>query len=309
MTSTVTPTPVVDRWRPLKTDEPWHLNRRMVVLALCGITALTEVADIAGLVPPIEIAGLNLSMSTLPAMALACACGSRLLGRSSIRRAAVGFWVLAGVLMAVLAVAYARRDDLGTYVALVLAALDEELVYRLAIPAVIAASLRLGNVRPNAARIAGLAGASLMFVCLPGHVEQMESAAGVLPYIAFATLSAFIVYRSGSILPIGHALSNLLTVLMWQDAVPSDTRSMLLASILALLVLAYGRPARITYADDGGLLDTRTGQAVVAIDLRDGHSPLLELEDGRFLPVHTAMVLGVRKRSRWSPRKLVERAS
>jgi hypothetical protein len=134
----------------------------------------------------------------------------------------------------------------------------------------------------------------------------MDSIADVLPYMAFATLSAFIVYRSGSILPmaIGHAISNLLTVLMWQDAVPSDTRSMLLASMLGLLVLAYGRPARITYGDDGGLLDTRTGQAVVAIDLRDGQSPLLELEDGRFLPVHQAMVLGLRKQVRWSPRRL-----
>jgi membrane protease YdiL (CAAX protease family) len=307
VTSTATAPPLVDRWRPLRTDEPWRLNRRKVVLALSGVTALTEVADIAGLVPPIELAGLSLSMSTLPAMALACACGSRLLGRSSIRRAAIGFWVLSAVLLSAMAVAYLRRGDLDLYVALIIAALDEELVYRLAIPAVIAASLRLGKVRPNPARIAGLAGAGLMFVLLPGHLEQMDSLAGALPYVAFATLSALIVYRSGSILPmaIGHAIANLLTVLMWQDAVPSDTRSMLVASMLGLLVLAYGRPARITYADDGGLLDTRTGQAVVAIDLRDGQQPLLELEDGRFLPVHKAMVLGLRKRARWSPRTLM----
>ena len=268
-------------------------SRRTVVLALSGVTALTEAAGIAGIVPHIPIGGINISMSIIPALVLGLACGSRLLGRSSIRRAALGFWITCGILLPALAVAYLQQDRFELYPALILAALNEELVYRLAIPAVIAAALRLGDVRPNAARIAGLAGAGLWFVLLPGHVEQMHDAAGIVPYVSFAALAAFIVYRSGSILPlaIGHAISNLLTVLMWREAVPADARSLALATVLGLLVLAYGRPSRITVGDDGGLVDIHTGLPVAAIDLRDGQPALLELTDGRVLPVHNKLMV------------------
>ena len=268
-------------------------SRRTLVLGLAGITMLVEIADIARLMPPLEIGGLPLSFSLLPAMALALACGSRLLGRSAMRRAAMGFWIFVAVLFPLLAVLFWRSGRLELVPALSFAAFDEELVYRLAIPAVIAAALRLGNVRPNAARIAGLAIAAAWFCMLPGHIDQMTGPTGVLPYLAFAGLAAFIVYRSGSVLPmaIGHALSNLLTVLVFREAMPFDTRSIGLACVLSLLVLAYGRPRRITVGDDGGLVDTKTGLAVAAIDLRDGQPALVELADGRYLPVHADMVL------------------
>lgn len=267
-------------------------SRRNLVLALSGVTAATEVAAIAGWLPDITIGGLPLSMSLIPALVLALACGSRLLGRSGMRRAAAGFWVTVGIFLPVLAIAYARDGRFEIFPALVFAALGEELVYRLAIPAVIAAALRLGRVRPSPARIAGLVGAGIWFVALPGHREQITTPAGITPYIAFAALSAFIVYRSGSVLPmaLGHAISNLLTVLMWREAVPADARSIGLACVLALLVLAYGRPRRIALADDGGLIDTHTGLSVAAIDLRDGQPALVELSDGRILPVHADMV-------------------
>jgi len=268
-------------------------DRRTLVLGLSGITMVVEILSIAGLVPKLWIGGLPLSFSLLPSMALALACGSRLLGRSAVRHAAVGFWVLAGVLLVALSALSLREGRLDLVPALVFAALNEELVYRLAIPAVIAAALRLGNVRPNAARIAGLAAAGLWFCLLPGHLEQVSSPAGFLPYVSFAILSAFIVYRSGSILPmaIGHAIANLLTFLMFGEAVTADARSFGVASVLGLLVLAYGRPRRITIGDEGGLVDTKTGLAVTAIDLRDGQPALVELADGRLLPVHAHMVL------------------
>jgi hypothetical protein len=222
------------------------------------------------------------------------ACGARLLGRSAIRRAAAGFWIASGLLLLVLGGLYVRDGRFGAFFpALVAAALGEELIYRLAIPAVIAAALRAGNVRPTAARVAGLAGAALWFVLLPGHREQITTPAGILPFVAFAGLSAFIVFRSGSVLPlaVGHAISNLLTVLMWREAVPADARSVGLASVLGLLVLAYGQFRPITVGDDGRLLDTRTGLAVVAIDLREGHEATVQLSDGRTLPIHADFAL------------------
>ena len=268
-------------------------NRRTLVLGLSGITMITEVLSLAGLLPPLWIGGIGLSFSLLPAMALGLACGSRLLGRSGVRRAAIVFWAIGGLLMAGITAMYVHLDRLDLVPALVFAALDEELVYRLAIPAVIAAALRLGNVRPNAARITGLVAAAFWFCLLPGHLEQVATPTGFFPYLAFASLSALIVYRSGSILPLAfaHAISNLLTFLMFGAAVTADARGLGLASILCLLVLAYGRPRRITVGDDGGLLDTQTGLAVTAIDLRDGQPALLELADGRYIPVHEQMVV------------------
>lgn len=280
------PQPPATRFERLST-------RRTLVLALAGITTLTEIASFGGLIPTIPMGGLDLSASLIPALLLGLACGSRLLGRSTVRRAAIVFWVVAAVMIPVLAVLYWQTGRLELVPTLILAALDEELVYRLAIPAVIAAALRLGNVRPNAARIAGLVGAAIWFCLLPGHLEQMQGVAGFVPFAAFAGLSAFIVYRSGSILPmaIGHAISNLLAVLVFRNAMPADARSLGLATVLCLLVLAWGRPARLTVGDDGGLVDTQTGLAVAAIDLRDGQPALVELADGRFLPVHSDMVL------------------
>ncbi|HRW38577.1 MAG: CPBP family intramembrane metalloprotease [Acidimicrobiales bacterium] len=282
-------------------------TRRTLVLALAGLTALVELADVMGAVPGIPVGGITLSTSLLPSLALGLACGSRLLGRSTIRRAATWFWLAMAVVLPVLSFLYWREGRLELVPALVLAALNEELVYRLAVPAIIAAALRLGRVRPGPARIAGLVGAGLWFCLLPGHLEQVTSPAGVVPYVAFAALSAFIVYRSGSILPmaLGHAISNLLTVLMWREAVPADVRSIGLACMLGLLVLAYGRPSRITVGDDGGLIDIHTGLEVAAIDLREGQQPLVELADGRLIPVHANMVQPPALPARRSP----ERAS
>ncbi len=268
-------------------------NRRTLVLGLSGITMIVEILGLAHLLPPLWIGGLGLSFSLLPATALALACGSRLLGRSAIRRAAVWFWSITGVLFAAITALCIREGRFDLVPALSAAAFDEELVYRLAIPAVIAAALRLGNVRPNTARIAGLLGAGIGFCLLPGHLDQVTSPVEFIPYVSFAALSGFIVYRSGSILPlaIGHAISNILTFLMFGAAVTADARGLGMASVLCLLVLAYGRPRRITVGDDGGLVDTQTGLAVTAIDLRDGQPALVELADGRYLPVHAGMVL------------------
>lgn len=63
----------------------------------------------------------------------------------------------------------------------------------------------------------------------------------------------------------------------------SSARSAGLASVLVLLVVAYGRPSRLTLGDDGDLVDTRTGLAVSAIDLRDGRPATVELADGTVL--------------------------
>jgi len=262
-------------------------SRRRLVMVMALATTLAEIGSVAGWLPLIPIADLRIPLSFLPALGLAAVCGERLLGRSASRRRAAVYWTAIGSALTVTAAIYLREGHMTLWVGLVGASANEELVYRLAIPAVIAAILRLGRVRLDIARITSLALAGLWFVLLPGHREQMGSVAGALPFVAFAALAAFVVYRSGSILPMaaGHAVSNLLTFLMWRDAATTDARSMGLAFVLCLLVLAYGRPRRITVGDNGGLLDTRTGLEVAVIDLRDGQPASVTLTDGRTILV------------------------
>ncbi|CAN5524191.1 hypothetical protein BH10ACT1_BH10ACT1_07160 [soil metagenome] len=266
-------------------------SRRRLVLLMAAFTTAVEVASIAGAVPDIPFGSLDLPLSIIPALGLAVACGERLLGRSTARRAAIGYWVVIAMVLPVLAVLYVRQGRLPLWTSLIVASVSEELVYRLAIPAVIATLLRIGRVRADWARMASLAFAGLWFVLLPGHREQMHSVASAVPFVAFAALSALIVYRSGSVLPMaaGHAVINLLTVLVWSEAVAADARGMGLACVLGLLVLAYGRPKRITISDDGGLVDTRTGLIVTGIDLRDGHPTSVTLADGTRLRVTGAL--------------------
>lgn len=265
---------------------PPNLRRRLV-LAMAAFTMAIEILAIAGLVPDVRIGSIDLSLSIVPALGLAVACGERLLGRSTWRPAAVFYWVAVAGILPVLAVRYAQTGRLGLWTGLLAASVGEELVYRLAIPAVIALVLRAGKVRPDWARMSGLALAGLWFVLLPGHREQMHSVAAAVPFVAFALLSAVLVYRSGSVLPMaaGHAITNMLTVLVWRESVGADARSMGLACVLGLLVVAYGKPRRLTVTASGGLLDTRTGLDVTLIDLRDDHHASVTLSDGSTLDV------------------------
>lgn len=267
-------------------------TRRRLVLAMAAFTTLIEILHIADLVPSIRLGLLDLPLSIIPALGLAVVCGDRLLGRSTDRRAAIGYWILVAALLPVLLVVFVRQGRGDLWLSLLAASAGEEMVYRLAIPAVIATILRAGNVRADWARIGGLALAGLWFVLLPGHREQMDSVAQALPFVAFAALSAILVYRSGSILPMaaGHAIINMSTILMWNEAVAADERGMALTCVLGGLVVAYGRPKRLTVADDGGLIDTRTGLEVTEIDVRDGHPATITLADGRQLPVTGSLV-------------------
>lgn len=261
--------------------------RRRLVLAMAAFTTAIEILSIADVVPGIRVGALTLPLSVIPALGLAVACGERLLGRSTRRGAALGYWLSIAMILPLLAVLFARSGRIGLWVSLLAASAGEELVYRLAIPAVVAAVLRYGKVRSDWARIGGLALAGLWFVLLPGHREQIDSVTAALPFVAFAILSALLVYRSGSILPMaaGHAVVNMLTILMWNEAVAADARGMGLTCVLGLLVVAYGRPRRLTIADDGGLIDIRTGLGVSEIDLRDGRPASVTLVDGRTLVI------------------------
>ena len=265
-----------------------RIDRRHTVLYLAAFTIAVEILGLAGLIPSPKIGALDLPMSVIPALALGVACGDRLAGRSSSSGRAIVYWAVVVVLLSGLAVEFSRTEQFDLWVSLILAAFGEEMVYRLAIPAVLAATFRWRGMRAGRARIIGFVIAGMWFVSLPGHRAQMVDVGMVLPFVAFATLSAVLVYRSGSILPMAaaHAISNLVTVLAWSGEATNGARSMTLGSILVLLVLAYGRPRRLAVTDHGVLVDTHTGLEVRAVDIDEGHNRAsVTLSDGSTVEV------------------------
>ena len=150
-------------------------SRRRLVLLASALTVLTEISVLLDITPTIPMGGLELSMSVIPALALGAACGDRLVGRASLRRVAAWYWLgSVGFLVALLAV-FAVDGRLELFAAVLAAALGEELVYRLAVPAVVAVLLSYGGLNHRKARLAGLAIAGVWFIALPGHHSQMTS--------------------------------------------------------------------------------------------------------------------------------------
>ena len=130
---------------------------------------------------------------------------------------------------------------------LVLAAFDEEMVYRLAILVVVgAACAKISGhnwrhtedwgVGPG---VIAVFASGFVFALLPGHVAQMSDSLHALPFVALGIVLGYAVLRTGAILPAAlvHALLNLATIAAWQGAISMPLRTALAASALIALLL------------------------------------------------------------------------
>jgi hypothetical protein len=250
-------------------------RRAKAAVALSVTAVAAEIGDLAGWFPSIEVGRIVVSASVVPAALLVLLLGRALLGRSRHEYAAVAYWacVLAAVLAS--AVLYRSLDHASDLPGLLLATADEELVFRLAVPGLVAVLLCLAGVRHNRAWILGFLVSGVWFVTLPGHRGQWNDALSILAFAAFATVMAFVVYRSGSVAAaaLAHLCADLLTILMWNDVVARAQRSAVLGIVLVLLVIAYGEIPR------------RARSRSVVIDLRDGHVPSLQRGDATAVPI------------------------
>jgi membrane protease YdiL (CAAX protease family) len=131
---------------------------------------------------------------------------------------------------------------------LVVAALGEELVYRLAVLVLVGAACAaaLGRNWRNAEDwgvapgLVALLAAGLVFTLLPGHVAQMSDTLHALPFACLGVLLGYAVLRTGALFPavIVHALLNLATIAALEGSVSPTVRSALAAVALVALVLA-----------------------------------------------------------------------
>ncbi len=164
------------------------------------------------------------------------------------RRAWREFLIVGGGVLAYVVAAYAANIA-GTdeAVGLLLAALGEELVYRLAVIILVGAlaARLLGRDWRNAGEwgmapgIIGLLVGSVVFSLLPGHIAQMSDALRALPFASLGFVLGYAVLRTGALIPaaIVHALLNLATLTVFAGDMTVASRNAISTAALFALVI------------------------------------------------------------------------
>jgi membrane protease YdiL (CAAX protease family) len=130
---------------------------------------------------------------------------------------------------------------------LVLAALDEELVYRLAVLILVGATVARFSGRNwrnsedwgVGAGLVAIVASGLVFTVLPGHVAQMSDTLHALPFVCLGMVLGYAMLRTGALLPatVVHALLNLATIAAFSGTISSELRTALAATALVALLL------------------------------------------------------------------------
>lgn len=224
----------------------WPLSAPIVALA-----AVTVVVDVVTAWADVSLGSLG-RVPVSPALplgiALALLIGVRRLGLDPANRRAWREFLLVGtVALASAVVSYAIGIGGGREASgLVVAALGEELVYRLAVIVVVGAVVArlLGQPWRNAEDwglvpgITALLAGGVIFTLLPGHVAQMNGALTALPFASLGVVLGYAVLRTGALLPavVVHAFLNIATIAVIVGEVSAGMRAALALSALVALV-------------------------------------------------------------------------
>ena len=227
------------RWRSWTR---WPLS-----LPIVGLALLTVVIDVG-------TAWLDVSLGSLgrvpvsPALPLgillAMMIGLRRLGLDPANR-----WAWREFLtVSSVALVYVHIGGPAESVGLVVAALGEELVYRLAVLIVVGVvvAAMLGRPWRNAEDwgaipgIAALLAGGLVFTLLPGHIAQMSGALTALPFASLGVVLGYAVLRTGALLPaaVVHAFLNIATIAVIVGDVSIQMRTTF--AFVALVALVSG---------------------------------------------------------------------
>jgi membrane protease YdiL (CAAX protease family) len=133
-------------------------------------------------------------------------------------------------------------------VGLVIAALGEELIYRLAVIVVVGAlcarllhrDWRNASEWGIAPGLVALFVGSVVFSAMPGHIAQMSDTLHALPFASLGLVLGYAVLRSGALIPaaIVHALLNIETLSVFSGHSTVGLRNALSATALVALVSA-----------------------------------------------------------------------
>ena len=221
-----------------------------VILWVAGVTVVVDVATAWADVSLGYLGRVPVSPALPLGIALALMLGLRRVGldRSNLE-AWREFLIIGGAAMLFGAYEYAQHPDgLADALGLIVGALGEELVYRLAVLMLVGAGCArlLGRNWRNSEDwgvvpgVIALLAAGFVFMLLPGHVAQMSDALHALPFACLGVVLGYAVLRTGALLPatVVHALLNLTTIAALEGDVDVGYRSAIAALALVTLVLA-----------------------------------------------------------------------
>ena len=241
------------RWRGWA---PWRLDSRIVVLA-----ALTVAIDLVTAWADVSIRALG-GIPVSPALPIAGVVAS-CLGLSALGwgRAGLHAWrefgiVTGAVLLTAMVVASVELGGPGFALGLIVAAVGEELVFRLALVVVVGALVARVCGRDwrhveswgMAPGVCALLAEALAFSALPGHVVQIHGPETAVPFASLALLLGWVVLRTGAIWPaiVAHAVLNFVTLTIARFDAPSTLRLALAAATLVALVVGADVAGRRT---------------------------------------------------------------
>jgi hypothetical protein len=236
--------------------ERWHWRWRSwtrwpLSLPIVALAFVTVVVDIGTAWADVSLGTLG-RVPITPALPLgillAVVVGLRRLGLDPANRWAWReFLVVSSVALVYAMWSYAVHiGGTAESIGLVLAALGEELVYRLAVlivvGVVVAALLRRpwrnaedwGAVPGIAALLAG----GVVFTLLPGHIAQMNGALTALPFASLGVVLGYAVLRTGALLPaaVVHSFLNIATIAVIVGDVSIEMRTAFAGVALIALV-------------------------------------------------------------------------
>jgi hypothetical protein len=226
----------------------WPLTPALLVLA--AVTVTVDVVTAWADVPLADLGAVPVSPALPLGVALALALGLRRVGLDKVNLEAWReFLVIGGAALLFGVYEFAEHPDgLADALGLVVGALGEELVYRLAVLMLVGAggARLLGRNWRNSEDwgvlpgMGALLAAGFVFMLLPGHVAQMSDALHALPFACLGTVLGYAVLRTGALLPatVVHALLNLTTIAALGGDVAVGLRSAIAALALIALVLA-----------------------------------------------------------------------
>lgn len=226
----------------------WPLTPAILVLA--GVTVVVDVATAWADVTLGHLGRVPVSPALPLGVALALALGLRRVGLDRVNLEAWREFLLVGGAATAFGVhQFAQHPDgLADAFGLVVGALGEELVYRLAVLILVGAGVArlVGHNWRNSEDwgvvpgLCALLAAGFVFMLLPGHVAQMSDALHALPFACLGTVLGYAVLRTGALLPatLVHALLNLTTIAALGGDVAIGLRTTIAALALVSLLLA-----------------------------------------------------------------------
>jgi hypothetical protein len=220
--------------------------------AVVGVAALTVAFDVltAWLGVNLGYLGRVPISPTLPVeLVLVVLVGWRRLGFDRTNLVAWReFLVVAGAALAFAVVQYSLHvAGFAEAAGLVLAAFDEEIVYRLAVLVLVGALVAKlsGRNWRNAEDwgvgpgLVAIVAAGAIFTVLPGHVAQISDALHALPFVCLGMVLGYAMLRTGALVPavVVHALLNLATIAAFSGEISVPLRTSLSATVLLALLL------------------------------------------------------------------------